>query len=197
MQEFFQIKQEEGQSVTSFYENVIRKYRKARQFITEQQLITVLQTGVQYSLKEHLIRNEKDIKRPEEWLRYVREEEYIQKRIEQQRNNCYYEIENQPFFEPILPTATIKSSSSNIQSAGQHTVKPYHNYQKQHQQLPRLINNQSSQQQNFHQNMKRNRTTCSEKKMHKFYPCLVCNRKNHTPTKCFYRKDNSCFECGR
>ena len=30
MQEFFQIKQEEGQSVTFFYENVIRNYRKVR-----------------------------------------------------------------------------------------------------------------------------------------------------------------------
>ncbi|CAF3957584.1 unnamed protein product, partial [Rotaria sp. Silwood1] len=84
MQEFFNIHQEENQSVISFYENVIRKYRKSRQFITEQQVITVLQNGVENSLKEYLIRNEKEIKKPEEWLQLAKEEEYIQKRIQQQ-----------------------------------------------------------------------------------------------------------------
>ncbi|CAF5118525.1 unnamed protein product, partial [Rotaria magnacalcarata] len=67
LQEFVHIHQEENQSVTSFYEHVIRKYRKARQCITEQQVITVLQTGVKNSLKEYLIRNEKDITKPDEW----------------------------------------------------------------------------------------------------------------------------------
>jgi len=55
MQEFLQLKQEENQSITSFYENVIRKYRKSKKLITEQQVITVLHTGVKNSLKEHLI----------------------------------------------------------------------------------------------------------------------------------------------
>jgi len=35
MQEFFQIQQEENESITAFYENVIRKYRKVKKFITE------------------------------------------------------------------------------------------------------------------------------------------------------------------
>ncbi|CAM4752586.1 unnamed protein product [Rotaria magnacalcarata] len=87
LQEFVHIHQEENQSVTSFYEHVIRKYRKARQCITEQQVITVLQTGVKNSLKEYLIRNEKDITKPDEWLQYARQEEYIQKRIQQQQTD--------------------------------------------------------------------------------------------------------------
>ncbi|CAF4067639.1 unnamed protein product [Rotaria magnacalcarata] len=66
LQEFVHIHQEENQSVTSFYEHVIRKYRKARQCITEQQVITVLQTGVKNSLREYLIRKEKDITKPDE-----------------------------------------------------------------------------------------------------------------------------------
>jgi hypothetical protein len=107
MQDFLQIQQEENQSVTSFYENVIRKYKKAKKFITEQQVITVLQIGVENSFKEHLIRNEKDINRPDEWLQYAREEEYIQKRIQQQRNGSYTDTTKQPFFEPVIPVATI------------------------------------------------------------------------------------------
>ncbi|CAM4849420.1 unnamed protein product [Rotaria magnacalcarata] len=66
MQEFVHIHQEENQSVTSFYQYVIRKYGKAQQCITEQQVITVLQTGVKNSLKEYLIRKEKDITKPDE-----------------------------------------------------------------------------------------------------------------------------------
>src|SRR6202044_975307 len=82
MQEFFRIKQEENQTLTSFYENVIRKYRKANEFITEQQVITVLQNGVKHSLKEYLIRNEKSITKPEEWLNFAKEEEFIQRRLQ-------------------------------------------------------------------------------------------------------------------
>ncbi|CAF5224786.1 unnamed protein product, partial [Rotaria magnacalcarata] len=103
MHEFFQLYQDENQSITSFYENVIRKYRKARQFITEQQ--------------EYLIRNEKYIRKPEEWLQIAREEEYIQNRIQQQRNNFYYETKKQPFFESTLPSATIQSRPLNIRSS--------------------------------------------------------------------------------
>ena len=39
----------------------------------------MLQTGVNNSLKEHLIRNENDITKPDEWLQLARQEEYIQK----------------------------------------------------------------------------------------------------------------------
>lgn len=97
MHEFFNIRQEENQSVISFYENVLWQYRKSRQCITEQQVITVLKTGVKDSLKEHLIRNEQEISKPEEWLKYAREEEYIQKQIQQQRNNLHPEIKENPF----------------------------------------------------------------------------------------------------
>lgn len=66
MHDFFNSRQGENQAVTSFYEDVIRKYRRARQCITERQVITVLQTGVKNSLKEYLIRIEKDIHQPED-----------------------------------------------------------------------------------------------------------------------------------
>jgi hypothetical protein len=197
MQEFFQIEQEENQSVTSFYENVIRKYRKTRKFITEQQVITVLQTGVKNSLKEHLIRNEKDIKIPDEWLQFAREEEYIQKRIQQQRKGFYSETTNQPFFDHILPTATIQPRPSNIQSSSQQPFSSRHYHQKQHQQLPQLMNNRTGQQQNYHQNIKQDRTTYPENKIYKPDTCLICNRKNHSTSRCFYKKDNGCFKCGQ
>jgi len=198
MQEFFQIKQEENQSVTSFYENVIRKYRKARRFITEQQVITVLQTGVKNSLKEHLIRNEKDITKPDEWLQFAREEEYIQKRIQQQRNGFYSETTKQPFFETMLSTATVQSRPSNIQSSNQQPFTSRHYYEKQNQEPYKLRHiNRTFKNTNNQQNNKRNGTFNSEKKIHQSDPCLICNRKNHPTIKCFYKKENGCFKCGQ
>jgi hypothetical protein len=91
MQEFFQLRQEENQTIISFYETVVRKYKRAKKLITEQQVITVLQAGVKNSIKEHLIRNEKEITKPDDWLRTAREEEYIQKRIQQQRHTSHHE----------------------------------------------------------------------------------------------------------
>ena len=37
--EIFQMQQEENQTVTSFYDSVMRKYKKANEFITEQQVL--------------------------------------------------------------------------------------------------------------------------------------------------------------
>jgi hypothetical protein len=197
MQEFFQLRQEENQSITSFYENVIRKYRRARTLITEQQVITVLQTGVKHSLKEHLIRNEQDITKPEEWLTVAREEEYIQQRIQQQRSNSYYETTNQPMFEPMLPTATIQPKLLNIQSSHQSTRPSYYHHNTQYQRPSSPTNNRTHQKQNYHQNNKLSRTTYPEKKINKSNSCLICNRKNHPTMKCNYKKDNGCFKCGQ
>ncbi|CAF4021322.1 unnamed protein product [Rotaria sp. Silwood2] len=189
--------QEANQSVISFYENVIRKYRKARQFITEQQVITVLQTGVKDSLEEHLIRNEQDIKKPEEWLQFAREEEYIQKRIQQQSNSLYSETKNKIFFESILPTATIQPTSSNTESWSQQPFISRHYDKKQHQQLPSLTNNRIYPKQNNFFNLKQNQKYYPEQKIQKPASCLICNRKNHPTIKCFYKKDNGCFKCGQ
>ncbi|CAF3419999.1 unnamed protein product [Rotaria sp. Silwood2] len=164
MQEFFHIHQEENQSVISFYENVIRKYRKIRQFITEQQVITVLQNGVNNSLKEHLTRNEKTIKKSEEWLQFARQEEYIQKRIKQKSNTSHPEPKNQPFFEHILPTATIQPTPSNTQSLSQQPLTSRHYYKKQHQQLPTLTNDRTHPKQNNHLILQQNRKNYPEKK---------------------------------
>ncbi|CAF2035709.1 unnamed protein product [Rotaria magnacalcarata] len=180
MQEFVHIHQEENQSVTSFYERVIRKYRKDRQCITEQQVITVLQTGVKNSFKEYLIRNEKDITKPDEWLQYARQEEYIQKRIQQQRNNFYSETTNQPFFEPMLQTATIQSRLLNAKSLGQQPTTPHHYYQKQHQHASKFNNNRTNEKQIQHPTIKSSRPSYLETKMHRSDSCLICNRKNHS-----------------
>lgn len=197
MQEFFGMHQEENQSVISFYEQVIRKYRKARQFITEQQVITVLQNGVKNSLKEYLIRNENDIKKPEEWLKYAREEEYIQKRIQQQTNKLNPETKMEPFFESILPTAAIQPKISNIQSSQMQITKPSQYQKRQYQQLPHSINYQPIQQQNHQEDIKQNRTMYPLKRPQITGTCLICNRKNHLTSECFYKKDNGCFKCGQ
>ena len=115
MQEFFQLQQEEYQSITSFYEDVMRKYKQSKGLITEQQAITVLQTGAKQTLKEHMIRNEQEITKLKDWLELAKEEEYIQKRIQQQRSGFYSEATTQPFFDSMLSTATIQPKPSNTQ----------------------------------------------------------------------------------
>jgi len=167
MKEFFQLQQEENQSIAAFYETVIRKYRKAKKFITEHQVITVLQNGVKNSLKEYLIRKEKDINSPEKWLELAREEDYIQKRIQQR-----HEETTQTKFETILPTATINPPAVKTQHGQQQRrrhVKPFDN-------------------QSHHQQKKKIRQTSK---------CLICNRQNHTTSQCFYKKESGCFKCGQ
>lgn len=197
MREFFQIQQEENQSVISFYEHVIRKYKKAKKFITEQQVITVLQAGVKNSLKEHLIRNEKEIKKPDEWLQLAREEEYIQKLIQQEHNGLSAAKTKQPYFESILPTTTIQPRPSNAQSLNQYAYISRNYNKKQHQRPHKLGNNRTYQKQNNRQNIEQNREIYVAKKMQQTNSCLICNRKNHSTSKCFYKKENGCYRCGQ
>lgn len=197
MQEFFHIYQDENESVTSFYERVIRKYRKTRHFITEQQVITVLQNGVKNSLKEYLIRNETDIQKPEEWLQAAREEDYIQKRIQQQNNNSYFETKNQPFFQRSLPTATIQTQLSNIQSSNQQSILPQHHYKNQYQPVPPPAKYRTYQTQGNSSNIQRNQIQNPAMLMQNSSACLICNRKNHSTAKCFDKKDNGCYKCGQ
>jgi hypothetical protein len=167
MKEFFQLHQEEHQSIISFYEMVVRKHRKASKFITERQLITVLQNGVKKSLKEYLIRKEKEIDSPEKWLELAREEDHVQRRLQQRLEETTHEK-----FNTGLPMATINTQPT----------KPRYE-QKQYQRHGQLTNNRFK-----HQQQKNNQPTNK---------CLVCNRSNHSTIKCRYKKESGCFKCGQ
>ena len=192
LQEFFQIQQEDHQSVTSFYETVIRKYRKVKEFITEQQVITVLQTGVKKSLKEYLIRKEKDIKKPEAWLQVAKEEEYVQKRIQQQINGFYPETANQVFFEPLLATATIQAKPSrNTQPRIPSQATQYQRWPEHQPTHCQAYNDRED-----HRPPRRTNETDWRSRGRPMQPCLICNRENHTTAKCLFKKENGCFKCG-
>ncbi len=197
LQELFQIQQEENQSVTSFYENVIRKYRKAKKFITEQQVITVLQSGVNNSLKEYLIRNENHITKLDEWLEMAKEEEYIQKRIQQQCKDSGSESTKQVFFQPTLSTATIQRKPIRPQSDNHHTRTV--DYSNQVQRRPSYNNeyNRNHQKSNSQQKPTHTRQINSKEEKKPTDQCLICNRTNHPTMKCFYKKENGCFKCGQ
>ncbi len=188
MKEFFQIQQEENQTLSSFYETVIRKYRKANEFITEQQVITVLQNGVKHSLKEYLIRNEKSITKPEEWLKFAKEEESIQRRLQQQHNNSYVEPTTQPNVKPVLPTATVQPRPIN-RFPRKHMNTTYNPNRYQHRPTHQFEHNRTYKNQN--------QLIKVGKKEPKVDSCLVCNRKNHPTNQCYYKKENGCFKCGQ
>jgi hypothetical protein len=218
MQELFQTQQQEHQSVTSFYEKVIRKHRKARKLITEQQVITVLQAGVKISLKEYLIRNEEEIQTPDDWLKMAKEEESIQTRLQSQRNIHLQEEAQPPYFEQPLPAATIQSKSTNRPS-WQHEQEKYksgqHQQNRQHQQFntgynrTQLETNNQNQQNRQHRqfNTGYNRTQLKtnnqnqqqdvDKKSRNNNACMICNCNNHQTNQCYYKKESGCFKCGQ
>jgi hypothetical protein len=192
MQELFELKQEENQTIISFYEKVMRKYKRAKKLVTGQQVVTVLQAGVKNSIKEHLIRKEKDITKPEEWLKLAKEEEYVQKRIQQQRHVSHQDAAGPPYFDSILPTATVQHRPSNTQPPNRHAQMPYHfNAEQIHQ----YGSNRMLQQ--HHPSTRPRRQTRFDNKAQQIYPCLICNRNNHPTIKCIYKKENGCFKCGQ
>lgn len=195
-QELMRMQQGENQSVTSFYEAVIRKQRKSKGFITDQQVIMVLQEGVKNSLSEYLIRNEEKVKKPDDWWKLAKEEESLQKRIQQKRNNpLSEEAQQQPFFEQPLTTAAIQPRSINrpIQLQAQDTnlvsrrqqhppFKP--DYIRRQYMVPDRGNNQLNHGSQVGTKWNTN-------------ACLICNRKNHPTNKCYYKKTDGCYKCGQ
>ncbi|CAF1610950.1 unnamed protein product, partial [Adineta ricciae] len=186
IQEFFQLRQEEEQSVTSFYDTVMRKYRQIGKSITENQIITVLQAGVKRSLKEHLFRNEVNMSRPDEWLIWARDEERVQRRIQQRITPPRAETRT-PYFEPTLSTAAIQQKPSANPPSDNHTRRPYHRYQNRTYMggNTRAYQYDSrNQNDNQHQRQQTNSTQVARKPR----PCLVCNRTNHSTMECFHKK---------
>ena len=178
LQDLFCTHQQENESVISFYENVIRRYRRAQQHVTERQVITVLQSGVKSLLKEQLIRREEEISKPEQWLQFAREEECIQKRIHQQRQQILVESSKVPFFDSMLPTATIQAKPSMI--------KNYGKYSKQQPEQKSLTNHRSLNRQGKQQPVSQINKGC-----------LICRRRNHSTNNCFYKKETGCYKCGQ
>ncbi|CAF1291014.1 unnamed protein product [Rotaria magnacalcarata] len=119
----------------------------------------------------------------------------MQKRIQQQRNNFYSKTTNQPFFEPMVQTATIQSRLLNAKPLGQQPTTPHHYYQKQHQHTSKFNNNRTNEKQIQHPTIKSSRPSYPETKMHRSDSCLICNRKNHSTMNCFYKKSNGCSNC--
>ncbi|CAF1541480.1 unnamed protein product, partial [Adineta ricciae] len=195
IQEFFQLRQEEEQSVTSFYDMVMRKYRQLGKSITENQIITVLQAGVKRSLKEHLFRNEVNMSRPDEWLIWARDEERVQRRIQQRITPPRAET-RKPYFEPTLSTAAIQQQSSANPPSGNHTRRSYRRYENRTHTggNTRAYEHDSRNQNN---NQYQRQQTNSKQATRKPRPCLVCNRTNHSTMECFHKKKDGCFRCGQ
>ncbi len=191
VQEFFQLRQEEDQSIAAFYDMVIRKYRKSRGLITAKQIITVLQAGVKNSLKAQLIRNEVNMGRHEEWLILAREEEQVQRRI-QQRHTPPRSTTNQPYFESTLPSATIQQQPSNHQPKHR-TYNQNHRYTSP----PADGNYQARRTYGRNPNHTQQRPTDRRTIPQPSKPCLICNRTNHSTMQCFYKKNEGCFRCGQ
>ncbi|CAF5167639.1 unnamed protein product, partial [Rotaria magnacalcarata] len=116
---------------------------------------------------------------------------------QQQRNNFYSETTNQPFFEPMLQTATIQSRLLNAKPLGQQPTTSHHYYEKQHQHTSKFNKNRTNEKQIQHLTIKSSRPSYPETEMHRSDSCLICNRKNHSTMNCFYKKNNGCFKCGQ
>ena len=153
--------------------------------------------AVKSSLKEHLIRNEKDIDKPDEWLQYAREEEHIQKRIQQQRDGSYSDTKKQPFFEQVIPVTTIQSKPPNNRLSNRHTTMSDKDNQRQHQWHYHSGDNRTYQNQNRDYNIKSSGKNHFNNYTQQADACLICNRKNHSTVECFYKKESGCFKCGQ
>lgn len=167
IREFLQLRQEENQSIMSYYETVMRKYRRVKKVITEQHAVNVLQNGVKNSLKEYLIRKEEYINSPEDWLKFAQKEDDMQKRVQQQVEDVL-----QSRSELVFSTATINTQPE----------KPKYS-KEQRWQKGRYQNNEPQPKQQM--SGQRNDT------------CLICNRQNHSTDRCYYKKEKGCFKCGQ
>ena len=196
MQDLYNSRQMENESVISFYDNVMRRYRKAKEHATERQILTVLQAGVKKALKEQLIRHDSEIKKPEQWLQFAREEESIQKQIQQQCEDTFLDEPKQPFFAQVLPAATIQFKAQPNKNQGQAFETTHRHYQPR-QSEPRFTTNHRSMEHQHSRQDVRHRQEHQQSNIQWNNACLICNRRNHATNNCLYKKQNGCYKCGQ
>jgi hypothetical protein len=218
-------KQKSEETITSYYDAIIKLCREYDSSMSQKMMISWLQNGIRESLKIPIKRQMKLLSEParttQAFLKIAKDEQELQEENlpESEPTSSYA-----PYFANAV-SAMLQQTKNEPPNTVDHryhasTTTPYRSntpYQQQRtinssQQRPSQIHQSTSQQRSIASQPKPSAFQRNKQQMHvendisfntsnlnarKVNPCLICHQNNHRTIDCYYKKPSGCFKCGQ
>jgi len=219
-------KQKPDETITSYYDDIIRLCREYDSSMSQKMMISWLENGIKDSLKIQVKRQMKllseSARTTQAFLKIAKDEQELQE------ENCSELEPAQPYLPYITNTVstTLKQTQNKFEDVPKPSYSPPRNgtYRQDKQYIPSskflkplmsesytrdLTYRQRSipqQQRSFHsfsnntQQGQPNHNKSSDafkQKNSQFNPCSICQRINHRMIDCYYKKPHGCYKCGQ
>ena len=209
-------KQKPEETVTSYYDTIIRLCREYDPMMSEKMMISWLENGVKDSLKLQIKRQMKSLpetaRTTQAFLKIAKDEQELQETVDVASEPTTSYV---PYFSNTVSTTL--HETENIQSTvRKHSQPPSTAYQ-QREKINTRERTTSRTRPSSQQNSFTYKTNISTARRNTQYikpqnytssnsanintrqlkPCPICKRNNHRTSDCYYKKPNGCYKCGQ
>lgn len=203
-----QRKQQPNESITSYYDDVIKLCHDYDAGMSQKLLISWLENGINESLKIPIKRQMKTLtetaRTTQAFLKFAKDEEELQENSSMQTESTSSFV---PYFTNTVSTMLQQPTncSSNPTKYTCVTTRPTSDRRTSIPRQPRSSRNhqpttdQQSSGPNHHATtMETSKSSYrSNTDNRKFYPCIICRKTNHRTIDCYQKKETGCYKCGQ
>ncbi|CAF1076089.1 unnamed protein product [Didymodactylos carnosus] len=190
-EELKQRKQQEGESVTQYCDDVIALCRDSDPSMSEPQMVKYLMSGIKLEFRKELSRAEPSIDKVQDFRARAKKEEDLN----QASGN--FELS---FIQSTKPYFSFNPDQNSLTAAIQQHRDP-----RSYSQVQPFSYSQSSRNKanSAHEDSFQNRRNSTDQRasavqrQNSFEPCKVCGKRNHPSIRCVHRKQYGCFNCGQ
>lgn len=212
-----QRKQQTNESITSYYDDVIKLCQEYDSTMSQRLMISWLENGINESLKIPVKRQMKTLlesaRTTQAFLKIAKDEEELQENSSIQPESTSSVV---PYFTNTVSTTLqrpedrefnpSKYAGANVQATKQqrpnieYQKRPSPNYHRTTDQRSERDRRQffSSRPDDSMTEVKRSKSYYrSTMDNRQFDPCFICRKKNHRTIDCYQKKENGCYKCGQ
>lgn len=207
-EELQQRKQKSDETITSYYDDIMKLCRAYDPEMSNKMKISWLENGMQDSLKIPVKRQMKTLpeekRTAEEFLKIAKDEYGLQRKARP-------EIESTSTYAPYF-TNTVSTTASRTENRLTHTKpnteytsdrtfrrrsSPPHSQVDTSKRTSTSYQNSNGQEQGKFRSKRSTTSRPSGTASRKFTPCLICQRENHRTIDCYQKKSSGCYKCGQ
>ena len=212
-----QRKQQPNESITSYYDDIIKLCHEYDSAMSQRLMISWLENGINESLKVPVKRQMKTLaesaRTTQAFLKIAKDEEELQESASMKSESTssfapYFtntvsttltRPENRAFDQSKHVCSTTQPTTDR-RSINQHHQQSSRNY---HQTTDRRPSSNERKQFSSHLDHSATKTQRSESSYRsnidkrKFDPCVICRKKNHRTIDCYQKKESGCYKCGQ
>ena len=212
-----QRKQQPNESITSYYEDIIKLCHEYDSAMSQRLMISWLENGINESLKipvkRHMKTLAESVRTTQAFLKIAKDEEELQESASTKPESTpsfvpYFtntvsttltRPENRVFNQPKYDCSTTQSTTDR-RSNNQYQQQSSRNYDPKTDQQSSPNERKRFSPRPDYSSEKAQRSTSSYRSNmdnRKFDPCIICRKKNHRTIDCYQKKQTGCYKCGQ